>query len=90
VLLFLLDLLVVDLAQSACNVTWSRNGYGAFFTQVLSNADIGGFDGAVMNKYHLRFHQLTTNPAGDMPEFLWILPYAACSQVEPYNMVPQA
>jgi hypothetical protein len=90
VLLLLLDLLVVDFAQSTCNVTLSRNGSGAILTQVLANADIGGYDGAVMNKSHLRFHQLTTNSAGDMSVFPCLLPNGACSQVKPYNMVPQA
>jgi hypothetical protein len=90
VLLFLLDLPVVHFAQATCNVTWSRNGDAAFFTQVLANADIGGYDGAVMNKYPLRFHQLTTSSAGDMPPILWLLPNAACSHVESYNLVSQA
>jgi hypothetical protein len=90
VLLVLLDLLVVDFRQSTCNVTWSRNGYGAFFTQVLVNADIGGYDGAVTIKYHSPVHQLTTIFSGDMSAILWILPYAARSQVESYNLVRQA
>jgi sphingomyelin phosphodiesterase len=34
-------------STSGCAETYGITGYGAFITQVLANADVGGYDGQV-------------------------------------------
>ena len=80
--------------NSDCDTMYGILGIGPIITQVVANADVGGFDGQVCpTAASRRFTSAITLECyflDALRELPWSLPFAACLSSEPYWLVRQA